>query len=110
MSTHRPERLTQQIKHEVTQIILFEMSDPRIRGVTITRVTITRDLGLARVYYEVADQSEKGLIREALKEATGFVRRTLSPRLELRLMPQIEFFYDETSEEVHKVEELFSKL
>ena len=107
---HRPERLTQKIRHEVSQLILFEMSDPRIQGVTVTRVTLTRDLGLARIYYEVTDRSQKKLIQEALKEATGFIRRSLSSRLKLRLMPQIEFFYDETSEEVQKVEQLFSKL
>lgn len=107
---HRHERLQEEIRHLVTQLLLFEMEDPRIRGVTVTRVLLTKDRGLARIYYEAGDSSQRGMLKEGLEKAVGFIRRALASKLKLRLAPQLEFFYDETSEEVARVEKLFSKL
>lgn len=110
MVSHRLERLQEEICNRVAQVLLFELQDPRIRDVTVTRVALTKDLGLARIYYEVTDPSQRIMVREGLKAARGFVRRSLAGHLKLRLIPQIEFFYDETRDEVKKVEALFSKL
>ncbi len=108
--TRRQERLQEEIRNLVTQILLFELEDPRIRGVTVTRVTMTKDLGFARIYYEIPAGKERAPIQEGLNKASGFVRRALAKGLQLRIAPQIEFFYDETSEEIARVEELFTKL
>ncbi len=110
MSTHRIERLQEEIRHLVSRLLLFEVEDPRIRDVTVTRVTLTRDLGFARIYYEAARPESRLPLKEGLQQASGFIRREVAKRLKLRIAPQLEFFYDETSEAVQKVEELFSKL
>lgn len=111
MNTHRLERLQEEIQHEVSSILLFEVTDPLVKGVTVTRVLITKDLGIARVYYEASGtKEEKAALQQGLHRARGFIRKRLAPRLNLRAMPELEFFYDETKDEISRVDELFSKL
>lgn len=111
MTTHRIDRLQEEIQHAVSSILLFEVTDPLIKGVTFTRVMLTKDTSLARIYYEaVGTPKEREKIKEGLDRACPFIRRKLAPILNLRQMPQIEFFYDETNDEVVRVEKLFSRL
>lgn len=107
MGIHRSERLEHEIREEVRRILLFEVADPRIHNLTVTRVKITKDLGLARIYFETASPDRRPEVEAGLEKARPFVRRLLAGRLRLRIMPQIEFFYDETSEEIQKLERLF---
>ena len=107
--SRRIEKLQEEIRHRATEILLYEMEDPRLRDVTITRVRLTGDLGFARIYYEAAPAERRSEVEKALQRAAGFVRKGLAGRLQLRLAPQIEFFYDETQEEIRRVEELFAK-
>ena len=110
MVSRRIERLQEEIGNRVNRLLRFEVQDPRVRGVTVTRVMLTRDLGLARVYYETGDPADRVMVGEGLEAAKGFIRRNLASGLELKFAPQVEFFYDETREAVQKVEALFSKL
>ena len=107
---HRIEKVQEKIREIVSQLFVFDIQDPRLRGLTITRVLLTRDMGLARIYYEALGTEERSELANSLQKVIPFVRRSLAGKLKLRLMPKIEFFYDETSEEVKKVEELFARL
>ena len=111
MSQHRLERLQEEILHAVSSIVLLEVTDPLIKGVTLTRVVLTRDLGIARIYYEApGPETGRETIRRGLNRARGFIRKQLAPRLNLRVVPQMEFFYDETQDEISRVNRLFTKL
>ena len=126
MSLHRIDRLQEEIQHEVSSILLFEVTDPWVKGVTITHVMVTKDLGLARVYYEVpsltsgeekaSPASEKKIkdslqkIQKGLNRAKGFFRKQLASRLSLRVIPEIEFFYDEQKDALARVDALFAKI
>lgn len=113
MGQHRIKRVEEEIQHAVSSIVLFELTDPGIRNVTITRVIATKDLSLARIYYDVGSRlglEDKKKVHESLRKAQGFVRRRLAERMNFKKMPEIEFFYDETLEETTRVEDLFSKL
>jgi ribosome-binding factor A len=111
MGVHRLERLQEEVRHEVSSILLFEVTDPLVKGVTVTRVVVTKDLGIARIYYEAAGTAaEKQALQQGLDRAKGFIRRRLAPRLNLKAMPELEFFYDETKDEISRVDELFSKI
>ena len=111
MSTHRIKRLEGEIQQEVSSILLFEVTDPLVKGVTVTRVVVTKDLGIARVYYEVmGDKKEKEVLQRGLDRASGFVRRQLATRLSLRTIPSLEFFYDETKDAILRMDGLFAKL
>ena len=113
MSSHRIERLQEEIRHEVSRILLFEMTEALLQRVTLTRVVLTRDLSLARIYYEAPeDPAGKPDLKKALKEgldrARGFVRKQLAGRLRLKMLPKIEFYYDETQAELARVDALLS--
>ena len=110
MKNHRTERLQEEIRQAVSSILLFEVTDPLLKGITLNRVLVTKDLGLARIYYEVGKGSNRDIITKALEKARSFIRHQLAGRVNLRLIPAIEFFYDETSEEISRVEGLLKKL
>lgn len=113
MSTHRLKRIEEEIRHHVSSLLVFEMTDPDLKGLTVTRVMVTKDLGLGRIYYHLATETPTEVrekVAQALRRARGFVRRQLAGRLNMRIVPEIEFFYDETEDEASRVEKLFSKL
>jgi ribosome-binding factor A len=111
MGTHRIKRIQEEIQHAVSSVLLFEMTDPFLQGITVTRVVLTKDVGTARVYYETGvPKARREALQQGLDRARGFVRRQLASRINLKSVPEIQFFYDETNEEVSRVEGLFSKL
>ena len=112
MGEHRIKRIQEEIQHAASSVFLFEMTDPLLQGLTITRVVVTKDVGTARIYYDTGADREKKreAVQEALDRARGFVRRQLASRLNLKSVPEIQFFYDETGEEVSRIEGLLSKI
>ena len=109
-SGHRSERLAQQIREEVSQIVDFEMKDERIGFTTVTDVELTPDLSMARVFVSVTGTSEER--REslaALNSAAGFVRTQLAPRIRVKRAPTISFLLDETLERGNRIEDLLKE-
>jgi len=108
---HRPDRLGDQIRTEVSDILAREVHDPGVGFVTITRVSLTADLQIARVYYTTmaAGPARKDTAR-ALERATPFVRRQLAGRLSLRRMPELEFRFDQSIEQHARIEELIHEI
>jgi ribosome-binding factor A len=111
MGTHRIKRIQEEIQHAASSILLFEVTDPVLQGLTVTRVVVTKDVGQARIYYESSvPKAQREALQQALDRARGFVRRQLASRLNLKSVPEVQFFYDDTSEEVSRIEGLFSKI
>jgi ribosome-binding factor A len=108
---HRPDRLGDLIRTETSDILAREVHDPGVGFVTVTRVSVTADLQIARVYYTTmaAGPARKDTAR-ALQRATPFVRRQLAGRLGLRRMPEIEFRFDESVEQHARIEELIHEI
>ena len=95
----------------LTQILENQVNDPRVAGVYITDVTVDRELDYANIYVSSLEgkaQSEE--ILEGLSNASGFIRYTLSQEIELRVMPKLRFFWDETPEKADRIEELLKDL
>ncbi|MDO8461532.1 MAG: 30S ribosome-binding factor RbfA [Deltaproteobacteria bacterium] len=107
---HRTERLADTLLKEAASLILFEAQDERIKRITLTRATLTKDLRLLRLYYSAGDDQIREEIEEGLKESRGFIRRGLAQRVKLRYVPEVEFFFDETDELRRKAEELFERI
>ncbi len=108
MKVGRDKRIAEEIRREVSQIMHFEISDPRLMGVTVTGVMLTPDLSLARIYYALpGTEGRKELVQKSLKKSEGFVRRALAERVEMKFVPRIEFFYDESLEIESKINDLF---
>ena len=111
MKTGRNERLAEEIRKEVSQIVQYELSDPRIEDVQVTHVKMTGDLGLARVYFVMPNFPEKKKeVLKALKNAAGHVKFEIAQTLQLKFAPQIDFVYDETLEIQKNMDELFAKI
>lgn len=108
---HRVERVAEQIREEVSQILATEVSDPGIGLVTITRVKVTGDLSLARIYWTLlGDRAERVKTEKSLKRAAPYVRHLLSSRLALRRVPDVQFQFDEAAAAQDRVEQILSDL
>ena len=107
----RPDRLGDQIRSEISQLLAREVHDPGVGFITLTRVSVTADLQIARVYYTTmaADAARTDTAR-ALERATPFLRRQLAGRLRLRRMPELEFRFDQTVEHQDRVEKLLQEI
>ena len=109
--TRRTDRLGEEIREVVAHIIAGELKDPRIGFVTVTRVMVTPDLRQARVFVGVLGaekQRQTSLV--GLKQASGFMRRTLGQRLRLRHTPELLFQYDEGLDASDRVARLLDEI
>lgn len=96
MKSHRTGRIAQQIREVASETILFELQDPRIKGVTVTRAEVSGDLQRAKVYVSVmGTPSEIKLCMHGLKSSTGFIQSRLARRLKTRFTPIVELVLDE---------------
>ena len=104
------ERISDALIEEISYIIANEVKNSDINFVTITDVKVSNDLGFAKVYYTVLDDSKKDITAKALKEASGFIRHALRERVDIRQIPELSFVYDESIDEAKKIENIIEKL
>lgn len=109
--THRVERVAEQVREEVSQILATDVADPGVGLVTVTRVKVTPDLSLARVYWTlIGDAAERKKTTKALQRAAPFVRHLLAERMTLRRAPEVVFQFDEGLAAHARVEEILHEL
>ena len=107
----RPDRVGEQIRKELSELIAREVHDPGIGFLTLTHVKMTPDLQSARVYYTViGDDKVRKDAQRALGRASGFLRRQIGSRLRLRSVPELAFFYDESIERQDRIERIMLDL
>ena len=103
----RPERVGDQIRQEITELLARSVQDPGIGFVTITRVKVTADLQLARVFYtSIGDERQQKETVRALERVKPFLRRSIAQRIQLRRAPELEFRHDDSIEQQATVERL----
>jgi len=108
---HRPERLAEAIKQEISDIVRDEMKDPRVGFVTITRVEVSSDLRYAKIYVSVlGEEKHKNESIQALQRAKGFIRSELGRRIRLRHVPEISLVLDQSIVRGIKVLDLLNKV
>jgi ribosome-binding factor A len=101
----RNQRVSGLIQEIVAQTIRQELDDPRILPVTITRVQVTRDLRVARIYYSLSgDAAAKTAAQQGLVKAAGLFKKVLDQEMNLRFMPELEFHYDQTLDQAERIE------
>ena len=111
MSASRTERLSEQIKAEASHVLARDVHDPGVGFVTITRVRVSPDLQVARIYYTgLGDAAALRATEKALERVTPFVRRQLAQRLRLRRVPEISFVFDKSVAHQARVEELLQEI
>lgn len=111
MPTRRQRRVAQLIHRELSILLLQGVKDPRLSGVTITDVEVTKDLLLAHVYYTVLEAEEDGKEAQAgLEHAKGFLRTELAGRVELRFVPDLIFVRDTSAEYGRRIDAILDQL
>jgi ribosome-binding factor A len=107
----RTERVADQLREAISEILLREVHDPGIGFITLTRVDVTPDLQLARVYYTtLGDAGARRTTARALARAAPFVRRLTGGRLRLKRTPALEFIFDESIEQHDRIEQLLQEI
>jgi len=111
MGANRAAKLAGTLKKKVSTIIQNELRDPRIGFVTITEVKASDDLRHVKIYFSIlGTDKEKKSTMIALKRATGFVRKRIADEVELRLVPEIVFIFDEGYEYEQQIIELIERI
>jgi len=112
LASKRILQVGEQIREHIAMMLLRgELSDPRLKNMTINSVRVSPDLQIAKVYYSVlGEQAQRDDAEKALKQASGFVRRSLGEALKLRYTPSVQFFFDESIERAARISEIIEKV
>lgn len=110
MMSIKIDRISSQMVKEISYILATEVKDKDIQFVTVTDVKVTNDLSYAKVYVTVLDEGRKKETLVALKNASGFIRKTLAERIEIRHIPELEFIYDESIAYGNKIEHIIEQI
>jgi len=107
VSKTRLTRISERIRQELSEIILMETSDPRLKGVTITGSEVDRELAFADIYVCALEGTQRSHeVMSGLEHAQGFLRSELAHRMDLRVFPRLRFHWDPTFERADEIERL----
>lgn len=107
----RIERIEDRFKQELSELLIREVSDPRLHQIFITDVDVDRELAFADIYISAVEgQNRSAEVLEGLEHASGFLRRALAARVDLRSMPRLRFHWDPTPENADRIERLLLEL
>jgi ribosome-binding factor A len=111
MESLRLKKIEEAYHHELAQLLLLEVKDPNLTGISITRVQMTPDLHLARVFFLTrGNQDNAPVVLKSFKKSKGFLKRALAQRIPMRYTPDLEFKLDQSLEGGTQIETLFSLL
>jgi ribosome-binding factor A len=111
VSKNRLVRINDRIREELSEILLMQVSDPRLLGISVTDVKVDRELAYASIYVSALEGSKRSEeILEGLEHASGFLRHELAARVDLRTFPRLRFHWDPTFEKAERMEDIFSSL
>lgn len=104
-------RVNDEMQKEISQIINFELKDPRLDGlITVVNVDTTKDLSYSKVYVSVfGDDEKKKQVLEGLVSSQGYIRREIAKRINLRVTPEIKFLLDDSIEYSMKMAKLIKE-
>ena len=107
----RANRVGDLILREVADLLMTKVKDPRVKKITVTGISVSKDLRYARVYYSlIGDEREILEAQQGLDSARGFIKREIGLRMDLRYIPDIVFKHDPSLAEGDHMEKLFQKL
>ncbi len=112
MASNRIMRIAEEIKREVSDVIQHELKDPRISGmISVTKVTVTNDLKYSKIYVSVlGNPEEKKQILLGLKNASGFIRKEIGQRVNIRYTPELVFEMDDSIEYGFRISNILKQI
>ena len=103
----RNQRLGNQVLRTLNELLRFETKDPRLEGVTLTVVDLSRDLSVARVYFSTLDpDADPAPVQQGLEKAAGFLRGKLGQAIKVRHVPELRFEHDDSAAEGQRISDL----
>jgi len=110
-SSVRLQRIADRIREEISEMLIREISDPRLQQIYITDVKVDRELAYADVYVSAVEGVSRSKdVLAGLESASGFIRRTLASKVELRAFPRLRFHWDVTPENADHIEKILADL
>jgi ribosome-binding factor A len=107
----RLQRIADRVRQELSEMLIREIQDPRLHLIYVTDVKIDKELAYADIYVSTVEGLSRSKdVLAGLESASGFIRRTLASRVELRAFPRLRFHWDMTPENADHVEKLMADL
>jgi len=107
----RLQRIADRIRQELSEMLIRELNDPRLKQIYLTDVKIDKELAYADVYVSAVEGVTRSPdVLAGLESASGFIRRTLASRVDLRAFPRLRFHWDMTPENADHVERILAEL
>lgn len=107
----RLQRIADRIRQELSEMLIREISDPRLKQIYVTDVKVDKELAYADVYVSAVEGVSRSKdVLAGLESASGFVRRTLASRVDLRAFPRLRFHWDMTPENADYIEKILAEL
>jgi ribosome-binding factor A len=106
----RSQRVSDLLREEIADIIMYKLKDPRIGFITVTGVEVTSDLKIATVYVSILKEEEKKPTLDILQAAKSFIRSELSKRLRMKYIPTVDFKLDSSIEYGSRIDTLLKEI
>ena len=107
----RLQRIADRISQELSEMLIRELNDPRLKLIYVTDVKIDKELAYADIYVSAVEGVSRSKdVLAGLESASGFIRRTLASRVDLRAFPRLRFHWDMTPENADRVEKALAQL
>ena len=111
MTTRRQQRVAEQVRHELSELIEREINDPRLELISVTDATVSSDLREVNVYVSsLQGETVRDEVLAGLEAARGFLRRRLGERLKLRVVPNLHFHWDKSLETGDRISRLIDQI
>lgn len=107
----RLQRIADRIRQDLSEMLVKEVQDPRLLGISVTDVKVDRELAFADIFVSAVEGHERSKeVLEGLERAKGFLRTELAARVDLRVFPRLRFHWDPTPERADHIERVFAQM
>lgn len=107
----RLQRIADRIRQELAEMLIREINDPRLKLIYLTDVKVDRELAYADIFVSAVEGLSRSKdVLAGLESASGFIRRTLASRMELRAFPRLRFHWDVTPENADRIEKKLAEI
>jgi ribosome-binding factor A len=109
--SQRSSRVAEELRKVITQILMEDLSDPRLGFITVTRIEVTDDLRFGKIHYSVlGSEEQKNSTVDALQDNLGLIRRLAAERINMKFAMDIRFELDESIEHSFKIDQILKKI
>ena len=110
-NNNRFERINEELKKEISNIINYELNNPNVTGlISVTKAKVTPDFKYAKIYVSILNSKNINKTMEGLKESAGFIRAQIAKTMNLRVTPELSFEIDDSMEYGAKIDSILKEI